>query len=136
MKTLGEIMTTIREIVTKGVADIMKSRGGYRTAKVNDFITIIANRELLMQQIHNDSLSFLQEDSHAKREDWMQLSTKTVTDLRKQNADLNKVRDSLNLEIACVTDERDTLQMEVVNLKQDLKSKSAQIKHLEGSVIA
>ena len=113
-------MKTIEEIVRESVVLICKKRGPYREAAIQDFILRMVNREELLDMKYNNSL--VQNHEHHqnymndfinKRTDRVIKITKEVTELRSKNSQL---------------------ELELEDLKQDLESKSAHIKHLEDNL--
>ena len=135
-------MSTIREIVNNGLQQIMKSRGGYRSQKVDDFVLLLENREALKQKWTADQLKVVAETWSGYYESWAMKSTNRITQVEKERdaakleliaveeelRDVKQERDQLQQEL----DDNGVLDLELRDLKQDLKSKSAHIKHLEG----
>ena len=115
-------MKTIEEIVRESLVLVCKKRGSYRESAMQDFILRLVNREELLDMKYHNSLVQNHEHHQNYMNEFIDKRTERVIKLTKEVTELRSKNSQLELELQ--------------DVKQDLESKSAHIKHLEGSVIA
>ena len=114
-------MKTIAEIVRENLVLVCKKRGAYRETAVNDFIFRLVNREDLLDRKYNNSLVQTHEHHQKYMDNFIDARTERVIKLTKEVTELRSKNSQLELELN--------------DVKQDLISKSAQIRHLEDAQV-